>query len=97
MGWLRAAPALGAFVMALLLAHRPPLRRSGRALLWAVAGFGAATIGFGLSRRFGLSWALLCLTGALDNVSVVIRSTLLQVLTPDPLRGRVSAVNAVFV
>jgi MFS family permease len=97
LGWLRAAPSMGAFGMALLLAHRPPLRRAGRALLWAVAGFGAATVVFGLSRNFGLSFAMLALTGALDNVSVVVRGTLVQVLTPDAMRGRVSAVNTVFI
>jgi MFS family permease len=96
-GWLRAAPALGAIVMALLLAHRPPLRRAGRTLLWAVAGFGVATIVFGLSRNFALSFAMLAVTGALDNISVVVRGTLVQVLTPDPMRGRVSAVNAIFI
>jgi MFS family permease len=83
--------------MAVLLAHRPPMASPGRALLWAVAGFGAATIGFGLSRNFLLSFFLLAVTGALDNVSVVVRGTLVQVLTPDVLRGRVTAVNAVFI
>jgi MFS family permease len=97
LGWLRAAPSVGAFVMALLMAHRPPLRRAGRTLLWAVAGFGAATIGFGLSRDFALSFAMLAMTGALDNISVVVRGTLVQVLTPDTMRGRVSAVNAIFI
>lgn len=96
-GWLYAAPALGALVMALILAHLPPLRRPGVALLWAVAGFGAATIVFGLSSNFALSFIMLALTGALDNVSVVVRGTLVQVLTPDAMRGRVSAVNAVFI
>jgi MFS family permease len=97
LGCLRAAPALGAFLMALFLAHRPPLQRPGQALLLAVAGFGAATIGFGLSRHFLLSLAMLALTGALDNVSVVVRGTLMQVLTPDEMRGRVAAVNTVFI
>jgi MFS family permease len=97
LGWLRAAPSLGALLMAVALAHGPPFRRAGRALLGAVAGFGAATVGFGLSRDFGLSCALLALTGALDNVSVVIRHSLVQVLTPDAMRGRVAAVNAVFI
>jgi MFS family permease len=97
LGWLRSAPALGAVFMALALAHRPPLRRAGRALLWSVAGFGAATIGFGLSRDPLLSFALLALTGALDNVSVVVRGTLMHMLTPDALRGRVAAVNSVFI
>jgi MFS family permease len=83
--------------MAVGLAHRPPLRRAGRALLWAVAGFGAATVVFGLSENFFLSFAMLALTGAFDNISVVVRGTLVQVLTPDAMRGRVSAVNAVFI
>ncbi len=96
-GWLRAAPAIGAFCMALLLAHLPPMRRAGRNLLLAVAGFGAATIVFGLSTSFWLSFAMLLLTGAFDNISVVIRHTLVQLLTPDQMRGRVSAVNSVFI
>ena len=97
LGWLRAAPSLGALWMALILAHRPPLRHAGQTLLWAVTGFGVATIVFGLSRSFALSLAMLMLTGALDNISVVVRGTLVQVLTPDPMRGRVSAVNALFI
>jgi MFS family permease len=97
LGWLRAAPAAGAVCMAMTLAHLPPLRRAGSALLWAVAGFGVATVVFGLSRNFYLSLAMLFATGALDNVSVVIRHTLVQVLTPDYMRGRVSAVNSVFI
>jgi predicted MFS family arabinose efflux permease len=97
LGWLRAAPALGALVTAVALAHRPPLRRPGVALLWSVAGFGVATIVFGLSRNVALSFIMLAATGALDNVSVVVRGTLVQVLTPDAMRGRVSAVNAIFI
>ncbi|MGI8498022.1 MAG: MFS transporter [Gemmatimonadaceae bacterium] len=97
LGWLLAAPSIGAFVMAMALAHRPPLRRAGPTLLWAVTGFGAATILFGLSRSYGLSLVALVLTGAFDNISVVVRSTLLQLLTPDDMRGRVSAVNSVFI
>jgi MFS family permease len=97
LGWLRAAPALGAFPTAMLLAHRPPLRRSGLVLFWCVTGFGLATVIFGLSTNFMLSMAMLFLTGAFDNVSVVIRGTLVQVLTPDTMRGRVSAVNAIFI
>ncbi len=96
-GWLRAAPAIGAFVMAMVLAHRPPMKRAGRALLVAVAGFGVATIVFGLSKNFWLSLLMLGLTGAFDNVSVVVRHTLVQVLTPDEMRGRVSAVNNIFI
>jgi MFS family permease len=95
-GILRAAPALGALVMALWLAHHP-LKRPGRALVLSVAGFGLATIGFGLSKHFWLSFAMLALAGALDNVSVVVRGTLMHVLTPDAMRGRVAAVNSVFV
>ncbi|HEY1861791.1 MAG TPA: MFS transporter, partial [Gemmataceae bacterium] len=97
LGWLRAAPSLGALVMALTMAHRPPLRRAGRALLWSVAGFGLATIVFGFSQNFFLSLAMLALTGAFDNVSMVVRSTLVQVLPSDAMRGRVSAVNAIFI
>lgn len=96
-GWLRAAPAIGAFVMALIIAHLPPMKRAGRMLLWSVAGFGAATIVFGFSRSFWLSLVMLFLIGAFDNVSVVIRHTLVQLLTPDSMRGRVSAVNAIFI
>lgn len=97
LGWLRAAPSLGAAAMALTLAHRPPLRRAGPALLWAVGGFGLATIGFGLSSSPLLSFAMLFLTGALDNISVVVRSTLIQFLTPESMRGRVAAVNSIFI
>jgi MFS family permease len=97
LGWLRAAPSVGALSMAMVLAHRPPMRRAGPTLLAAVAGFGVATIVFGLSRSVWLSLVMLFLTGALDNISVVIRATLVQVLTPDAMRGRVSAVNSVFI
>jgi MFS family permease len=97
LGWLRAAPAIGALVMAVSLAHLPPLRRPGVAMLAAVAGFGAATVVFGISRSFTLSFVMLVLTGAFDNVSVVVRHTLMQVLTPDSMRGRVAAVNTVFI
>jgi MFS family permease len=97
LGWLRAAPSVGALATAVFIAHRPPLRKAGRALLAAVAGFGVATVVFGVSRSFGLSLAMLVLSGGLDMVSVVVRSTLVQLLTPDAMRGRVSAVNAVFV
>jgi MFS family permease len=97
LGWLRAAPAIGAVLAALTLAHLPPFRRAGRTLLLVVAGFGLATIVFGLSRSFVLSLAMLALLGALDNVSVVIRSTLLLTRTPDALRGRVNAVHSAFI
>jgi MFS family permease len=97
LGWLRAAPSIGSFLMALVLAHRPPMRQAGKSLLWAVAGFGIATVVFGLSRNPYLSFAMLLLTGALDNISVVVRQTLVQLLTPDEMRGRVSAINAIFI
>jgi len=96
-GLLRAAPAAGAFCMAILLIYLPPMRHAGRNLLLAVAGFGVATIVFGLSKSFWLSMTMLFLTGLFDNVSVVIRQTLIQLLTPDEMRGRVSAVNSAFI
>jgi MFS family permease len=97
LGVLRAAPAAGAVVMSLVLAHRPPLRRAGRTLLVNVALFGVSMIVFGVSRNFGLSLGALVASGMVDTVSVVVRSTLLQVLTPEHLLGRVSAVNAIFI
>ena len=97
LGWMRAAPAIGALCTAFLIAHLPPMRKAGSMLIWSVAGFGVATIVFGLSRSFGLSLAMLFLTGALDNISVVIRHTLLQLSTPNEMRGRVAAVNGLFI
>jgi MFS family permease len=97
LGWLRAAPGVGALTMALITTRLAPWQRPGRILLFVVAGFGLATIGFGLSRSFALSMFCLFLTGVFDNVSVVIRLTLEQIITPDHLRGRVSAINYVFV
>lgn len=97
LGLLRAAPSIGALLMALTLTHLPPFRRAGRTLLLAVTGFGIATIVFGLSTNFWLSMVMLVLLGGLDNISVVIRSTLLLVRTPDEMRGRASAVNSIFI
>ncbi|MEJ1930298.1 MFS transporter [Nostoc sp. NIES-2111] len=97
LGYLRAAPSIGAFIMAVTLAYLPPLRKAGPALLWSVVGFGVVTIIFGLSRWFWLSLIMLTLSGALDSISVVIRHTLVQIRTPDNLRGRVAAVNSVFI
>jgi len=97
LGVLRAAPSVGAVLMSLALAHQPPIGRSGRALLLNVGLFGLAMIGFGLSRSFALSAVLLAASGAVDMVSVVIRSTLLQIATPQALFGRVSAVNQIFI
>jgi MFS family permease len=96
-GLLRAAPALGALVMGLIIAHLPPMKKAGRNMLVAVFGFGLATIVFGLSKSFTLSFLMLLLTGVFDNVSVVVRHTLVQMLTPDEMRGRVSAVNSIFI
>ncbi len=97
LGVLNAAPAAGALVTALVLTHTPPMKRAGRTLLISVAGFGVATIVFGFSTSFPLSIAMLFLTGVFDNVSVVVRQTLVQLATPDAMRGRVSAVSAVFI
>jgi MFS family permease len=97
LGWMQAAPSLGAVVTALITTHLPPLKRAGRSLLLSVMGFGVATIIFGLSRNFWLSLVMLFLTGAFDNISVVIRHTLVTLLTPDEMRGRVSAVNGMFI
>ena len=97
LGWLRAAPAIGSFSMALTLTHLPPMKRPGITLLWAVGGFGLSIIGFGFSTWFLASFLFLLLSGALDNVSVVVRHSLVQLLTPDQMRGRVSAINQIFI
>jgi MFS family permease len=97
LGLLEAALPAGAITCTAILAHRPPLERAGRALTWAVVAFGVATIGFGLSRWFWVSFAMLYLCGAVDNISVIVRHTLVQILTPDEKRGRVSAVNSLFI
>jgi MFS family permease len=96
-GWLRAAPSIGAVLVAVMLLGRAPMQRAGRSLLVAVAGFGLATIVFGLSRSYPLSLLMLVLAGGLDMISVVVRQTLVQLRTPDEMRGRVSAVNSVFI
>src|SRR5438105_8258754 len=97
LGWMRAMPAVGAFSTALAVAHLPPMKQAGRALLWCVTGFGIATILFGLSKIFWLSLGLLCLVGAFDSVSVIIRGSIVQLVTPDEMRGRVSSVNNIFI
>jgi MFS family permease len=97
LGFLRAAPAAGAVVMALILAYRPPLRHAGVNLLIAVAGFGFSIILFAISRNFYFSLAMLALSGMFDNVSVIIRSTIIQLYTPDNMRGRVASVNSIFI
>jgi MFS family permease len=97
LGLLRTAPGAGAAVMAVLLAHRPLRGRSGHTLLWAVAWFGIFTIVFGLSHNLTLSLAALFLLGASDMISVIIRATLTQLATPDEMRGRVTAVDMIFI
>jgi MFS family permease len=110
-GLLRAATPVGAIICVFIIAHRPPLQKAGRAMLWCVAIFGVATILFGLVNAqclgkflaapdalwFWLAFGLLALSGAVDNVSVVVRATLVQILTPDEKRGRVSAANSLFI
>jgi MFS family permease len=97
LGLLRSAPAVGAVVVGFTLARWPIRRRAGLMMIWAVGAFGAATALFGLSRSFPLSLLALVATGAFDMVSVVVRQTLVQVATPDAMRGRVSAVSSVFI
>jgi MFS family permease len=97
LGILRAAPAVGAVLTSVYLAHRRPFERAGRTLLLSVAAFAVCIIAFGFSRSFVLSVVVLALSGMADNVSVLIRSTLLQTLTPEHLLGRVSAVNSIFI
>ena len=97
LGWLMTAPAVGAFSMALLQVHMRPALHAGRRLLIAVTGFGLVTIGFGLSETFALSLTMLFFLGACDNISVVIRGVLVQMLTPDHMRGRVSAIDGLFI
>ncbi len=97
LGWLQTAPSIGALLMGLYIARHPDLRNSGRLLLLAVVGFGIVTIVFGLSRNVYLSFAMLMLSGVFDNVSVVVRQALVQLRTPDEMRGRVSAINYVFI
>jgi MFS family permease len=97
LGLLRAAPAAGAFTLSLLLTRWPIVRRAGHVLLGAVAVFGLATLVFAISTSFAVSMIALVITGAADMVSVVIRQSLVQLDTPDEMRGRVSAVNSVFI
>ena len=97
LGILRAAPALGSIAVGLWLARHPLRRNAGRVLLFAVAGFGLCVIAFGLSRSFWLSAAILVVYGACDGVSVVVRSTIMQLVTPDEMRGRVSSINGIFI
>ncbi|KAB7766116.1 MFS transporter [Xanthomonas sp. LMG 12461] len=97
LGILRGAPALGSILVGVWLARHPLQRNAGRVLLLAVAGFGLCTIAFGLSRHFWLSAAILLVYGMCDGVSVIVRSTILQLATPDAMRGRVSSINGIFI
>lgn len=96
-GLLRTSPAIGAVVMAIVMVFYPPGRKAGLALLYCVSAFGLFTIAFALSRNYWLAFGMLFLTGAFDNVSVVIRHSILQLMTPDHMRGRVSAINSIFI
>lgn len=96
-GFLRAAPSIGALTVAFVVMHNPIRRNMGRLLLWCVAGYGFCMIGFGVSKNFWLSLSLLIASGGFDCVSVIIRLTLLQTLTPENMKGRVSAVNNIFI
>jgi MFS family permease len=97
LGWLRAAPAAGAIAMAFAVAHMHPFRRPGVVMLWSVVGFGASMVVFGVSTSLALSLVALFVSGACDNVSVVIRHSIVQLLTPESLRGRVVSVNQLFI
>ena len=97
LGLLRAAPSVGAVIMALFLTHKPPTANAGRNLMVCVAGFGVCIIIFGLSQSFILSLIALALSGMFDSVSVVIRQTIIQLKTPENMKGRVSAVNSIFI
>jgi MFS family permease len=97
LGWMRAMPAVGAFFTALAVAHLRPIKQAGKTLLWCVTGFGIATILFGFSKIFWLSLGLLFFVGAFDSVSVIIRGSIVQLITPDEMRGRVSSVNNIFI
>ncbi len=96
-GLLRTAPAIGAVVCALIMAVYPPAKRAGVALIWSVIAFGVFTILFGISTNYWLAFAMLFMTGAFDNVSVVVRHSILQLMTPDNMRGRVTAINSIFI
>jgi hypothetical protein len=96
-GWLVAAPSVGALLGASAMAVVPPIRRQGAVVLWAVFAFGLATIAFGVSRSFELTFLALAGTGAADTVSMVLRQTIRQLATPDYLRGRMTSVNMLFV
>jgi MFS family permease len=97
LGFLRSAPMVGAVIMSMLIAYRPALANAGKSLLTGVAGFGLCIILFALSKNFYLSFLLLMLSGLFDNISVIIRATAMQLITPDDMRGRVASVNSIFI
>lgn len=97
LGFLRSAPAIGAVIMAVYMTHNPIKKHMGKILLWCVAGFGFCMIGFGLSKNFWLSMGLLIMSGMFDCISVIVRSTLIHTLTPENMKGRVAAVNSMFI
>ena len=97
LGIMRAAPAVGALVMAVILSYHPPVKNSGKILLYSVGGFGVCTILFAISTNYWFSLIMLAGTGFFDNVSMVIRGTVIQLFTPNEMRGRVSAVNSLFI
>lgn len=97
LGWLQMAMPIGAVVCTALIAVLPPMKKAGRAMLWSVAIFGLGTIVFGLGKTFWVCFIALFICGAVDNISVIVRQTLVQILTPDEKRGRVSAVNSLFI
>jgi MFS family permease len=97
LGFLRSAPAIGALMMAVYITHHPIKKNIGKVLLWCIAGFGFCMIGFSLSTSFWLSLSLLIISGMFDCISVIVRGTLIHTLTPENMKGRVSAVNSIFV
>jgi predicted MFS family arabinose efflux permease len=97
LGWLRGAEGVGAFIAAIFLAHTPPLKKPGIIIVWSVVFFGLGTIVFGVSTSVILSLGVLFLMGAFDNISAVVRQSVVQLMSPDALRGRVAAVNSIFI
>jgi MFS family permease len=97
LGFLRAAPMVGSVLMSIVLAHKPPMVNAGRYLMIGITGFGLSIICFALSRNYYLSFTMLMLSGMFDNISVIIRATAMQLITPDEMRGRVASVNAIFI
>lgn len=97
LGFLRSAPMMGAVVMGTFLAHKPPMVKAGKYLYFSVAGFGLSIILFAISRNYYLSFGLLMMSGMFDNISVIIRATTMQLVTPDEMRGRVASVNSIFI